>query len=386
MFGRYRQLFTPRGAVTLTVWSMIGRLQLGMLPLATVLYVRQQTGSFAAAGVASGVGMVAVAVTSTIKGRLIDRHGLRAVLLPLALLNAAAFAFLLAAPAMLGAAASIAAAALVGVTRSNLTTYMRAVWRQLHTDDRMRLTAGAFEATLAPVSVLVGPLLVAALVAVASPAAALIVCAAASVAGTAGFALAADRHVRSERSRARGRSLLHNRSIALLLAVGAAAQAPIGLLQVALPAFAERAGGSAGVLMACLIAGSVPAGLVYGARSWPMTPDRQLRLGLAVQAAGLAPLALAGSYPAMAAMLCLGSISQNAVIACIQHLVCEAAPEQRVTEAMSWWVVTGSLGISVGNAVAGALVDASGPAAALALAAAIGVIAWLLAQSVRPGS
>ena len=52
----------------------------------------------------------------------------------------------------------------------------------------------------------------------------------------------------------------------------------VGIVQVALPAFADERGDAAagGLLLAALSAGSLAGGLVYGARSWPGTPAVRL--------------------------------------------------------------------------------------------------------------
>ena len=58
--------------------------------------------------------------------------------------------------------------------------------------------------------------------------------------------------------------------LTVLLAFGVA----VGIVQVAVPAFADAHGSAAtgGLLLAALSAGNLTGGLVYGARSWPGSP------------------------------------------------------------------------------------------------------------------
>jgi hypothetical protein len=73
----------------------------------------------------------------------------------------------------------------------------------------------------------------------------------------------------------------------VLLAFGSA----IGVLQVALPAFAAGRGTAeaGGIYLAALSAGSLCGGLVYGARRWPGPPARRLAVCLlAITLAGAA--------------------------------------------------------------------------------------------------
>ena len=71
--------------------------------------------------------------------------------------------------------------------------------------------------------------------------------------------------------------------LAVLLAFGVA----VGIVQVAVPAFADAHGSAAtgGFLLAALSAGNLAGGLVYGGRSWPGTLARRLTVLLRCSAA-----------------------------------------------------------------------------------------------------
>src|SRR5437588_2191422 len=71
----YRAALTAPEAAVPVLASAIGRFPIAMLPLATLLYVHQQTGSFAAAGLVSAGQMIGVATGSVVQGRVIDRLG-----------------------------------------------------------------------------------------------------------------------------------------------------------------------------------------------------------------------------------------------------------------------------------------------------------------------
>jgi hypothetical protein len=60
----YRAALTAPGAAIPVIASAAGRFPIAMLPLATLLYVQRETGSFAAAGLVSAGQMIGVAAGS----------------------------------------------------------------------------------------------------------------------------------------------------------------------------------------------------------------------------------------------------------------------------------------------------------------------------------
>ena len=79
---------------SLVATSLSARLAVGMLGLPMILTVRDATGSYAAARLVSGAWSLSVAVSSPLRGRLVDRRGSRSALPPLALVSAGALAAL----------------------------------------------------------------------------------------------------------------------------------------------------------------------------------------------------------------------------------------------------------------------------------------------------
>src|SRR5262249_62422700 len=69
---------------------------------------------------------------------------------------------------------------------------------------------------------------------------------------------------------------------------------------------------------------------------------------------------------------------------CLYTLLGEAAPRGMVTEAFTWLATAFPSGIATGAAVAGVLVDASGPPAAFGASAALAGVAAVVAPARRP--
>ena len=79
--GMYGQVLRAPHVRALVAFSVIARVPLGITSIALVLFVRQQTGSFASAGVVTATFALSSALLGVAMSRLIDRHGQTLVLL-----------------------------------------------------------------------------------------------------------------------------------------------------------------------------------------------------------------------------------------------------------------------------------------------------------------
>ena len=84
----YRRLMRTPRLRSLAALSLIARLPVGILSLALVLFIREQSGSFAVAGGVAGAFALTAGLFSPLQGRLVDRLGQTRVLVPLALIHA----------------------------------------------------------------------------------------------------------------------------------------------------------------------------------------------------------------------------------------------------------------------------------------------------------
>jgi MFS family permease len=84
--ARYRALFHVPYVRRLVLSGLLARLPLGMIGLALLLLVRENGGSYSAAGAVSAAYFVATAVGAPIAGRRVDRRGQTRILLPRALI------------------------------------------------------------------------------------------------------------------------------------------------------------------------------------------------------------------------------------------------------------------------------------------------------------
>ena len=198
-----------------------------------------------------------------------------------------------------------------GATFPQVPAAMRSLWGELVVDPGQRETAYAMVSIVFEVAVVTAPALVAAIVAASSPQVAVLAAAALG----AGAALAFTATSGSRRWRGTPHDVgwlgpLGAPGMRTVFGVLAAFGTAVGIVQVAVPAFAAARGSAAlgGVLLAALSAGSLLGGLVYGARSWPGSAPRRLAVLLLGLGAAFALLAVAGTEVALAALLVLGGL------------------------------------------------------------------------------
>ena len=377
---RYATVLRGRGTAAPLTASIVGRLSLGMTGLALLLLVRDTTGSYASAGLVSAAYALAYGVFGPSRARAADRRGpVRALLLTAAVHPGAVLALVLLAVEAAPTWTLVLPAVLGGATVPPHGPVMRALWGSL-LEGPARATAYSLESVVVELCFVLGPLLVTVLATTVAPAAAVLTAAGLAVAGALWQAATpAVRGVLPHPDAGGGRvGPLASPAVRALLLTVAGIGVGFGALEVALPAFAEEQGSrpaAAGVLLAVWSAGSIVGGLVYGGLHLATPHRRQLPVLVAALAVGTALPLLAGGPVAMGVALFAYGLAIAPFSACNSVLLGEAAPPGTTTEAFAWNSSMIFGGAALGAALAGLLVERSGPTAGLAVTALAGLLA-----------
>jgi MFS family permease len=391
----YRVVLTSPGAPGPVLASVVGRLPIAMIGLATLLYVQRATGSFAAAGLVSAGVLVGEGTGAVLQGRFMDRRGATRPLILAAMLFGLAVAALAAAvEADQPLPVLVALAVVAGLVQPALPGASRALWTDLVPPGPLRSTAYGYEAISLEVFFILGPAIAAFLVAAPWPGTGLAVAAAAMVVGTVGFALtpavrARTAHGGSAAVGATSPGLLGALSEPGMRTVALASLGfglVVGTVEVGVPAVTAAAGSAAmgGVLLSAWSVMSVLAGVLYGLRPWPRPLHLRMPVLLGVFAVFVAAMALTGPSGSLAvlvvAMLLAGAVITPQVTA-HSMAVDVAAPAETATEAFGWVITAATIGIAAGQSVAGVVVEEAGPPAAFlaggVAGAVLAVVLWL---------
>jgi MFS family permease len=268
-FTTYGQLLRKRQVQVVVGSSIVAGLSVG-IALPIVLLVQEETGSFATAGAVTAALAIASAISSPVRGRMVDRHG-QSRTLPWFAVGSAAGLWALVATTLSGAplVVPIICAAVAGGLHAPLLSSTQPLWAALVDDPEQLTSAYALQAVLLEVFFIAGPLVAATLIALGSAAAAVVAIATAEMLGV--LALASTPASRAWRSRTRtvGRAgALASAGLRTLVATDVPVGAMFGVLDVAVPAFAKAHGAAAaaGAVLAALAVGSMIGGVVYGSR------------------------------------------------------------------------------------------------------------------------
>ncbi|MFE6158573.1 MFS transporter [Streptomyces sp. NPDC056486] len=360
----YGQLLRTRGAWTFLLPGFAARQPFAMLTISIVLLVQHTTGSYGVAGAVSAVTGVSMAVFAPFGGKLADRFGQRAVLVPGVLVHTVsvlALTMLALSDAPLWAL--FVAAVPTGASQPQISPMVRARWGVKLQDSPLAGTAAAFESVTDELTFVLGPLFATALCTTIDPAAGLFTEAGLTLVG--GLLFAAQKSTqpkpasRDEHARVEHVSALRIPGVRVLIATFLGIGAVFGGMQVSLAAFTESIGepGLNGVLYGTFAAGNMLSGLICGAIVWKIAPQRRLLVGYSALTLMASGLWAAHSVVLLAGLGLLVGVCIAPALITGYTLVDRLVDPTGRTEAFTWLTGAVALGQAAAVTVAGQLED-----------------------------
>lgn len=375
---RYRRVLRAAHVGPLVAATLVAALPIGMSTLAIVVFIQRETGSYAAAGVVAAALAAGVALVTPVLGRLIDRGGQAAVLLPCAVLSPLGLAAIAlgGADAPLGVLAAVAF--LTGGSTPPVLSCLRSMWPVLLDEDPALIRTGlTIDALLLEAAFIAGPMLAAGLIAAVSPQSALLTAACATLVGSLAFVVATPlrRPGATQRTDRRLLGPLRSRALRTMLL----ATFPIGVIlggfDVIAPAIGEEISGRqsvGGVLIALTALGSALGGLWWGTRAGG-APARGYLRAACLMPLGMALVAVPNDIALVAVLALLLGAPFAPFSAAGGELVHRLAPAGMGTESFTWITTALVGGVAGGQALAGPVIEQAGWRSAALACAAVGV-------------
>ncbi|SPZ56125.1 Major Facilitator Superfamily [Serratia quinivorans] len=377
MANPYRELLTTPGVKGLVFASSIARLPQAMIGIGIITMLVQQSGLYWLAGAVAGIFTLTNALIGPQISKLVDRQGQRRVL---PWVTAFSIAMLLALMTATHRQAPIPVlfifAALAG-TMPSMPAMIRARWTLLFRGKPQLHTAFSLDTVLAELTCVIGPPLSIGLSTSLFAAAGPLVAVLLLVIGVTIFLLQRQTEPKVVKNtgehtgstlRIPGMSTI----VLALLAMGVIG----GSIDVAVVAFANVQGWptAASLILAAYALGSMVAGLAFGAVRLTLPIERQFLIGILLTAAtAVLPIISADVYIMMGTIFVAGmSFAPTMVI--VMNLGTILVPPSRITEGLTWMTTGISIGVALGAALAGLVVDAYGARAGFGIPIIAGLV------------
>ncbi|SDZ66249.1 MFS transporter [Pseudomonas sp. NFIX28] len=382
MANPYRELFNAPGSRAFVTAGMIARMPISMTGIGLITMLSQLKGGYALAGAVAATFALATAFCAPQVSRMVDRFGQGRVL-PIAagVGGGALLALLLCTRLQAPHWTLFLFAALAGCMPS-MSAMVRARWTELYRGRPQLQTAYALESVLDEVCFIVGPpLSVGLCVAVfpeAGPLAALLMLAIGVGALVAQRATEPPVHPREAHHDV---SIIRSLKLQLLVLLMIAMGVIVGVVDVVSVAFAQQQGqpAAASIVLSVYAIGSCLAGIAFGALKLDIPLPRLFMYGGIATAVTTLPLLLASDILGLSLTVFVAGLFFAPTLIVAMALVENIVPAARLTEGLTWLITGLSIGVAIGAASSGWLVDAFGARSGFWVALAAGAVVFAVA-------
>ncbi|VEB98641.1 multidrug resistance protein [Cedecea lapagei] len=381
MIQAYRQLFAASGTRGFALAGLLARLPLPMIGIGIITLLSQLHGSFTLAGAVAATFVLTYALLSPQTSRLVDRFG-QSRILPLAsgIALVGMLLLLTASHWRLPDATLFLGALLIGFMPS-MSAMVRARWSAIYRGEPQIQTAYSLEAVFDEVTFIVGPPLSVGLCVAVFPQAGLIAAALFLAVGVGTFVMQRKSEPPLEvllPEQTRGTAVIRLANVRLLSLLMIAMGIIVGTVDIVSVAFANALGkpAAASLVLSAYAFASCLAGLLFGALKLRVPLYKLLLLGGFATAVTTLPLLMVSGVTSLTAAVLFAGLFFSPTMIVAMSLVEQIVPERSLTEGLTWLLSGLNVGVAIGAAVSGMVVDSYGAKAGfcVALSAGSGVL------------
>lgn len=381
MRNPYSEIFKAPGAKAFSAAGFVARVPMSMVTLGIVTMLSEARGEYWLAGAVAAAFALSSAVVAPQVSRLIDRYGQVRILLPSAAIAVIALSGLMLATRYDAPNWVLFAFAILAGVTPILGAMVRARWTEIYRDTPHLHTAFAFESIMDEVIFMTGPIVAIGLSVGFFPEAGPLVATVLLAVGSLLFAAqrSTEPPVHAQ-DRKDGKSVIWLGPVQILVLTLIAIGAIFGTAEVTAVAFAEAQGNkaSAGFALSAYAAGSLVAGLVFGALKLKMPLARQLLIAIALAALTTLPLLAVNNVTVLSVVLFLAGVAVSPTIILSMALVEKVVPSSKLTEGMTWAVTGISIGMAAGSSASGWIIDHMGASSGFMVSLVAGFIALII--------
>lgn len=370
----YGDLLRTPGVARMIAAQLTARLPSGMLSLGLLFHVQRGTASYAAAGVVLAALSIGQAVSGPVISRLMGRVGIRPVVLVTATICAVSVAVI--ALVRLPVLGMVGLALLTGLSFPPIQSAVRTIYPKL-VSARQLTPLFSLDAALQELIWIGGPVAVTFVATGIGTTAGLLLSVVLLVGGGLWFASSPEvGRVRIPRSRRRFGAVLARPPVLLSVVVGFLVIASCADIEASVPGAFGTDDPISGVVLAIWSLASLVGGFALGRLPigrWALAQR------LLIVAVGAAALPFAGGFWGISAALVVSGFGLAPALGVLSAIVSSSVRFSDTAEAYGWTSTGQLIGVALGAALAGLLLDRADPAVAFASGTGLTVIALLTA-------
>ncbi|PDZ02567.1 MFS transporter [Bacillus cereus] len=382
MFNSYREIFSSPGTKGFSLAGFIARMPISMMGIGIVTMLSQLRGDYWLAGAVAATFTLSSALLAPHISRMADQLGQSRILLPTTGISVFFTILLLLCTTYEAPYWTLFLSALCAGCMPNMSAMVRARWTKLYRGSHKLHTAFSFESVVDEICFIIGPVLSVSLSVMFFPEAGPLLSSVFLTIGVCLFTMqkSTEPPVHPHDITNKG-TVFKIGSLRVLVCTLIAIGTIFGTIDVVSVAFAEHQGNTvaASFVLSVYAIGSCLAGLIFGTLKLNTPPYNQFLIAVTLSTITMLPLVFVNTITWLVVIVFFAGLSVAPTMIITMGLVEKIVPESKITEGMTWAITGLGIGVSLGSAIAGLVIDNFGARAGFSVAIIAGGLAFTIA-------